>query len=253
MSLDEKLKMVMHELNLKLVNISPQHLISLIDYTSLNKDLSVKELQMFVQRAAERDVAAVCVYPEHLPHIPDTLHLVRATVVNFPEGTDSLSQTLKSIESVYHHTLVHEIDYVFPYQTYFNNNQKLALSHCHDAYSLCLQMGLTFKVILETGACPSLDMIYRLSSELIQIGCDFLKTSTGKIAIGATFPAAFAMLKAIQNANTVCGVKFSGGIKTVEQAKNYIHLAEFMLNQTADKSWLRIGASSLLDDCLSQA
>ncbi len=94
---------------------------------------------------------------------------------------------------------------------------------------------------------PSLEFIYDLSTEIINKGCDFLKTSTGKIAQGATPSAAFAMLKAIKESKTSCGLKVSGGIKQPEQAFIYMALASHLLDRDLDKSWFRIGASSLLD------
>ena len=74
---------------------------------------------------------------------------------------------------------------------------------------------------------------------------DFLKTSTGKIATGATIPAAVAMLLAISDSNTPCGIKFSGGIKTKEQASLYMRLAEHMRGVTTNKQWFRFGMSQL--------
>ena len=130
---------------------------------------------------------------------------------------------------------------------YLAGNQDLALSNCHEIYQLCKQHKLTFKVILETGALPSVESIYDLSVAIIDKGCDFLKTSTGKITTGASIPAAFSILAAIVDHDAPCGIKVSGGIKTIEQAFNYMRLAQSMLDRKLDSSWFRLGASSLLD------
>ena len=64
---------------------------------------------------------------------------------------------------------------------------------------------------------------------------------------GATLSAATAMLTAIVDSKKTCGIKLSGGIKTIEQAQSYIVLAEDMMRVPVDKHWFRIGASTLLD------
>ena len=138
-----------------------------------------------------------------------------------------------------------EIDYVFAYTAYLDGQHETALAWCHEAYQLCQIHGRLFKVILETGAIPTPNMIYQLSADVIQSGCDMLKTSTGKIAVGATLPAVFAMLTAIQDHKPTCGIKCSGGIKTIANASAFIHLAEKVLDKKVDKSWFRIGASTL--------
>lgn len=222
-----------------------EQLISLIDYTCLNLDASIEDIKSLYATASELNVAAICIYPKHLDIIPPQLPIIRATVVNFPAGDEPLTHVLEAMERIKHDHHVHEIDYVFPYQTYLSGNQTQALSHCKTVAQHCKQLDLTFKVILETGAFSSLNMIYDLSLAVIQTGCDFIKTSTGKISQGASIPAAYAMLSAIQDSHTTCGLKLSGGIKTIEQARAYVQLAEFMLNKAPNASWLRLGTSSI--------
>ncbi len=247
MNIEERLNQTLKLVEESAVPITRQQLISLIDYTCLKTDASIKDIETLAAKAVELHVAAVCIYPQHLDIIHQKSPIVRATVVNFPTGEEPLHQVLESIEHIKSEHQVDEIDYVFPYQTYLSGNEAIALSHCQAVASLCKQHHLTFKVILETGAFSSLDMIHDLSLKVIQTGCDFLKTSTGKIPHGASIPAAFAMLLAIKESHTSCGIKLSGGIKTVEQATAYVQLAQFMLNKTPDASCLRLGASSLLE------
>ncbi len=155
---------------------------------------------------------------------------------------------LRSIEQITDHHIIHEIDYVFPYPAYLKGDINYALSCCSDVRQRCQEKGLLFKVILETGALPSSDVIYQLSCDVINQGCDFLKTSTGKISQGATISAVSAMLSAIIDQKAPCGIKISGGIKTVEQALNYIRLAENRLKKNVNSDWFRLGISSLLDN-----
>ncbi len=220
---------------------------SLIDLTLLDHQASVDDIKTLVYKGTQNAVAAFCVFPQHLNLIPETSLIPRASVVNFPTGNESHHLVLKAIDAIATQHVIHEIDYVFPYQAYLDGDRDYALSCSADAFKRCQQHGLLFKVILETGALPSSDLIYQLSADVINNGCNFLKTSTGKIATGATIPAAKAMLSAIIDSKKICGIKLSGGIKTIEQAEQYILLAENMMHKTVDKTWFRIGASGLLD------
>ena len=222
----------------------------LVDLTLLDSQATANDIEKLSLKGMQHHVAALCILPKHLDLISPKLTIPRATVVNFPSGNEPHDQVLGAIEQIALHHQVDEIDYVFPYQTYLNGGIPQALSSCAKAYQLCKQYGLIFKVILETGALPSPETIYQMSLDVINSGCDFIKTSTGKIATGATIPAATAMLSAILESKTACGIKLSGGIKTVEQAQAYIHLAENMMGLKVDKSWFRLGASSLLDELI---
>jgi deoxyribose-phosphate aldolase len=145
---------------------------------------------------------------------------------------------------------IDEIDYVFDYKDYLAGDKKRSLVNCEQNYQLCKEHGVKFKVILETGALPSISSIYQLSREVIETGCDFIKTSTGKIKTGATPEATFAMLMAIKDSETDCGLKISGGVRKKSQALEYINLAEKVLNRRVNNQWFRIGASSLIDELL---
>lgn len=246
MTIEDKLKQTLLQIKESAEKVSQPQLMSLIDYTCLNPDASDEDIKSLAVKAMEHHVAAVCIYSKHLDIIPKSCHIRRATVVNFPTGSEPLSNVLDSIKRIKNQHQVDEIDYVFPYQMYLSGNENIALSHCQTVSSLCKELHLTFKVILETGAFSSLEKIHDLSLNVIQIGADFLKTSTGKIPQGASIPAAFAMLLAIQENGSSCGIKLSGGIKTVEQAIAFVQLAQFMLKKNPDASWLRLGTSVLL-------
>ena len=220
---------------------------TLIDLTLLDPQAREQDLNALIVKAAQYQVAAICVLPQHLDFIPSSSSITRATVVNFPSGNEPHHHVIQTIQNIATQQCVHEIDYVFPYQTYLHGDAAVALSSCAKAYQCAKQHGLLFKVILETGALPSVETVYQLSGEVINSGCDFLKTSTGKIATGATIPAVTAMLSAILDSKKTCGIKISGGVKTIEQATDYIQLAQNIMGYAVDKQWFRIGASSLLD------
>lgn len=229
--------------------ITVKQLIHSIDLTLLDEHASTEELTQLKHDAQQNGVAALCIYMQHLPEIMPQHSVSTATVINFPQGMEPLDVSLASIDKAAR-LGVNEIDYVFPYSMYLEGHTQKALHQCYTISELCKQHNLVLKVILESGAFSNLQDIYTISRELIDLECNFIKTSTGKIMPGASLSAAIAILSAIKDANASCGIKISGGIKKPQQAFHYAVLAELMINKPINKNWFRIGASSLLGELL---
>src|SRR4029450_1838327 len=113
------------------------------------------------------------------------------------------------------------------------------------------------KVILETGELGTLDNVRRASVLAMAAGADFIKTSTGKVQPAATLPVALVMLEAIRDfhdrTGRMVGMKPAGGARPARQAIQPL----VVVNETLGPDWLtpewfRLGASSLLNDCLMQ-
>uniref|UniRef100_UPI003AB04A52 deoxyribose-phosphate aldolase isoform X2 n=1 Tax=Centroberyx gerrardi TaxID=166262 RepID=UPI003AB04A52 len=84
-------------------------------------------------------------------------------------------------------------------------------------------------------------------------GSDFIKTSTGKEAVNATYPVAIVMVRAIRDyflcTGHKVGFKPAGGIRTAKEALVWLSL----MKEELGDDWLcphlfRLGASSLLAD-----
>lgn len=231
--------------------ITKDQIINTIDLTLLEQDASAEALALLGDRAKTHHVAAICVFPEHLTQFHLPLSPKLATVINFPHGTEELLVCLAAIDNAIQ-LGANEIDYVLPFQTYLSGNRQKALNQCDVIIQACKKREVTIKIILETGAFPDMESIYQVSRELIAMGSNFIKTSTGKIAKGATLPAVFSILSALkESGETGCGVKISGGVRTIIQAQNYSYLAELMLGKKISNTWFRIGASSLLNELLN--
>ncbi len=250
MSLNEQLERALSEINaLDACNtFSAKDIISVIDLTLLNSEATPNDINALVSKANQEQVAAVCLLPVHLKSISLTGQVKLATVLNFPKGNEPLKDLLKQLEHICSYYPIDEIDYVFPYQRYLMGQEDEALMHCQEIYTCCKKNNLLFKVILETSALPSTDAVYTLSRAILKQGCDFIKTSTGKLLSGATLPAAFAMLLAIIDSESPAGIKVSGGIKTVKNALSYMQLTRYMLKNNPNKTKFRIGASQLLNE-----
>lgn len=227
-----------------------EEIIALLDLTLLDTEADAQAMSQFVEKVTSYPIAAACVYPKHLPCLPEHRSFKKATVTNFPSGLQPLAEVEQETCLAIEEGKADEIDYVFPYTAYLNGETVQALAHCSALSALCRDKQVGFKVILETGAFPSAITLYNACREILNQGCDFLKTSTGKLPVGATPLAVFTLLKAIHDSGSTSGIKVSGGVKHKAQALAYMNLAEYCLGKPVHQSWFRIGASSLLDELI---
>ena len=113
---------------------------------------------------------------------------------------------------------------------------------------------VTFKVIIESGALATPDLIRKASLLAIYAGADFVKTSTGKSSLPTPLEAAVictAIRDYYEKTGLRVGFKAAGGIRTNADAILYFTIVEEILG----KEWLnpslfRIGASSLANDLI---
>ena len=197
-------------------------------------------------------MAAVCVYPFFLPVARQALlgSGVPVAVVagGFPAGLSPLQQRIDEVRNCAAEG-ADEIDAVI--------NRSLALTGeweaLFDEVAAFREAAgdIPLKMILASGELESAEIIARASRICLEAGADFLKTSTGKEAVNATFPAGRVMLAEIERFRAerarVAGFKASGGIRTPEQALEWREVVgEVMGDQGLAPHRFRIGASSLL-------
>lgn len=229
---------------------------SLLDLTSLNDNDTESSVSFLCEKAQTPlgHVAAVCVYPRFVPLVAATFagtSVKVATVANFPGGSESLENVLAEINQSLR-AGAQEIDVVFPYERYLAGETKYA----HQFVSVCKAAcgdHVKLKVILETGALNDLAIIADASYEVLAAGADFIKTSTGKISEGATLEAAATMLLVLKHVESQVkrhlGFKAAGGIRTIEQAAQYIELADRIMGRAwVTPDTFRIGASKLVNE-----
>jgi deoxyribose-phosphate aldolase len=233
------------------VLIDASQLLGLIDLTRLNEDDTTDTISALCDKALAPagTVAAVCILPAFVKQAKAQLSATSikiATVANFPHGTDSLDSVLSVIHQAIHDG-ADEIDVVFPYLDYLAGDKIKPFDFIRQCKAACGNAVL-LKVILETGALIDSAIIAEVSYNVCHAGADFLKTSTGKVAVGATLAAARIMLDTIKKIPRSIGIKVSGGVRTIEEANQYIELAA----QTMGAAWVtpdhfRIGASQLVE------
>ena len=220
----------------------------LLDLTDLSDDASEVATDALVAKARMHPVAALCLWPRFVAHARrglDGTGIALATVVNFARGDEPAeavaAATLRALGDG-----ADEIDVVMPYRAWLAGDvegPRALLSAVREAAG-----GALLKVILEAGALPSPQAVAEASVLAIRCGADFIKTSTGKIAVGATPEAARAMLEAIRSSGRTVGLKVSGGVRTVADARTYLDLADAAMGPGwASPATLRIGASGLHD------
>ena len=244
-----KLKEILTSLPTLSPRIIAQRSLPLLDFTRLDEFDDLATINELCQNPAVQNsqVAAVCVYPQFVEFAYQQLKTTQvklATVANFPYGDQPLGQ----VEQEINHSLAggaNEIDVVIPYQRIMAGDIQSSINLLQACRMICRQH--TLKVILETGVLKTPELILQASELAIQSGANFLKTSTGKSRVNATLEAAALMLLSIKESGRVIGFKASGGIQTLEQAGQYLALADYIMG----KDWVspqsfRFGASRLL-------
>lgn len=240
------------------LKIAAQTALGLMDLTTLNDNDTNEIVAALCQQAKTSvgETAAICIYPQFIPAAKKAFkhlnisNIKIATVTNFPHGNQDIAkavtQTQKAVELG-----ADEVDVVFPYRALIAGNSQVGF----DLVSACKQAcgdDVLLKVIIESGELKTPELI-KLASELsIDAGVDFIKTSTGKVAINATLESADIMLNVIKNKNPNVGFKAAGGVRTASDAKEYLDLAtKIMGPDWVNAKHFRFGASSLLADLLS--
>jgi len=229
--------------------------ITLLDLTSLHEDDDANVIESLCQQATTPvgNVASICVLPSFVSLAKSLLQHTAtrvATVANFPTGTRSLRDVLSEIKNAMA-AGADEIDVVFPYQAYLMGQVDATQQFIAEC-ATSLKPTCRLKVIIETGALQDLNLIEQVTQLVVMAGADFVKTSTGKIKIGATKEATATILLTLKKLRPTypnIGLKVSGGIKTAQQALEYLTLADLIMGEHwATPHSFRFGASSLLLD-----
>ena len=239
--------------------------LSAVDLTTLSCEDSAESVTAMARRAAEfyidyptlGNVASVCVYPPFVENvglaIDGTPMRITSVAGGFPASQTFLEVKMLEVAMAIENG-ADEVDIVLNPGLMISNHIDEAASEvellCNEAKDVVL------KVIIESGALKTPELIRRASLVSMFAGADFIKTSTGKIDVAATPEAAFVMCHAIKDyyekTGRKVGFKAAGGVKTPEDAALYYTIVEEVLG----KEWLttdlfRIGASSAANNLIS--
>ncbi len=235
-----------------------------IDLTTLNgEDTTEKVVKMTSkvndfpkQYPSIPNVAALCVYPALVSAVHETLTEpvgIAAVAAGFPA-----SQTFIEVKVAESALTVKEgateIDIVLSIGKFLEGNYQEVFDEIEEIKAAIQPAHL--KVILETGALKTAENIYKASILAMAAGADFIKTSTGKIAVNATPEATYVMCQAIKDWYEKTGIKVgfkaAGGISTTQEAVQHYTLVKHILGE----EWLnnqsfRFGASRLANNLLT--
>jgi deoxyribose-phosphate aldolase len=208
--------------------------------------------------AAMAPVAAVCVYGALVGEARAALGASPVRVASvagaFPSGQSHLADRLDEIRRAVADG-ADEIDIVLNRGALLSGRIDVVHDEVAASKEACGPAHL--KTILETAELGSYEMVRLASMVAMAAGSDVIKTSTGKLPVGATPPVALCMAEAIRDfaeqTGREVGLKLAGGIRTSKQALGYLAI----VSETLGGAWLtperfRLGASTLLNDIVLQ-
>ena len=197
-------------------------------------------------------VAAICVYPNFVKTVRSVL-TAEGVQVACVSGCFPASQSFIEVKIAETALAIadgaDEIDIVLNLGAFLSGDYEEAATEIQEQRSTARAAHL--KVILETGALKDPELIRKASILSLFSGADFLKTSTGKEYPGADLRAAYILCSVLKEYfdkyGEKRGVKFSGGIRSAEEAVKYYCIVEALLGKEwLDNKFFRIGASSLV-------
>ena len=240
--------------------------LSAVDLTTLTCNDSVESVTEFAKRTvtfAEKypqipNVASICVYPAFVETVGVAVDGTPMRITSVGGGF-AASQTFLEVKMLEVAMAVEngadEVDIVLNVGKMLTGAYDEAANEVEVIRSE-MDSDIILKVIIESGALKTPELIRKASLISMAAGADFIKTSTGKIDVAATPEAAVVMCQAIKDFYTATGrkvgFKAAGGVKTPSDAALYYTIVEQILGE----EWLttdlfRIGASSAANNLLS--
>ncbi|HVT99783.1 MAG TPA: deoxyribose-phosphate aldolase [Acidobacteriaceae bacterium] len=210
---------------------SKQNLAAVIDHTLLKPEATQEQVIRLCREAAEHRFACAMVNPAWAALAWSELAgtgIPVGVVVGFPLGA-SLGTTKRDEAAALVKIGAHDIDMVLNVGLLKSGENQAVEQDIAGVVEVVHDAGAIVKVILET-CLLSVEEKLRASELAIAAGADFIKTSTGFSTGGAT-PEDVGLMRGVAGGR--CGVKASGGIRTLADARR-------MLEAGAN----RIGASA---------
>jgi deoxyribose-phosphate aldolase len=193
---------------------------SKIDHTLLKPEATYQQIETLCSQALEYNFASVCIFPNYVAYAKSILeksNVKVCTVIGFPFGINSLKAKLLEAEITINEG-AQELDFVV--NNGYLKNQEFE-KYTHELIKLnnfAKKAGITTKFIIETGLLTESEKIFATNT-IAEIGADFVKTSTGFVAGGAT-EKDVALL--FSTAKGRIKVKASGGIRSLQDAEKMI-------------------------------
>ena len=207
------------------------NILSHVDHTLLKPEATWDQIKTLCDEAMEFGCATVCIPPAWVKPAADYVqgYLKLCTVIGFPNGYNTTAAKIFETKDAVENG-ASEIDMVLNIGMVKDRKWADLTQEVKGVKAACL--GRPLKVIIETCLLSDMEKV-RLCQLLTKAGADYVKTSTGFNAGGATREDV-ALLR--ENLPEEVAIKASGGIRTLEDAQAFLDLG-------AD----RIGASALVE------
>jgi len=198
----------------------PGGLASYLDHTLLRADATPDQIERLCAEALEHSFAAVCVnglYVRRCARLLKGKGVAVCTVAGFPLGastpTAKLFETVRALEDG-----ADEVDVVIALGPLLAGDEAHVAAELDTLARACHAAGGRLKAILE---CALLDEPRKVrAAELaVEAGCDFVKTSTGFAAGGATLEDVALLRRTVGPA---VGIKAAGGVRDAAFARALI-------------------------------
>jgi deoxyribose-phosphate aldolase len=214
-----------------------QALAAVIDHALLKPDATREQVESLCDEAIRYRFACAMVNPVWASTAVGVLSgtgVPVGVVIGYPSGA-TLVSTLRQEAAALTRLGVRELDMVVPIGQLKSGNHHAVHNAVHAAATIAHHHGALLKVTLETALLSVAEKL-RGGEIAIQAGADFLKTSTGFASGGAT-PSDVALLRGMAGAR--CGVKASGGIRTLADARALLEAGANRIGTSASVAILR--------------
>lgn len=216
---------------------SREQLAAVIDHTLLRAEATREQVIRLCAEAAEHHFACAMVNPVWAGVAGSELAgtgVPVGAVVGFPLGA-SLGLSKRDEAAALVMLGVHDVDVVVSIGLLKSGENHAVQQEIRSIADVVHGAGGIVKVILET-CLLSVEEKLRASELAIAAGADFLKTSTGFSTSGATAEDV-AMMRGVAGGR--CGVKASGGIRTLADARRMLEAGANRIGASASVGLLR--------------
>jgi deoxyribose-phosphate aldolase len=194
--------------------ITYEQLAKTIDHSLLKPELTEADVTAGCQLAARYHVASVCVKPSYVPLAVQLLRgsdVAVGTVLGFPHGGSTTAVKVFEANDAMDNGAV-ELDMVINIGELRSGNREYVLGDIRAVVKAAHKRGAIVKVIMENAYLTDDEKV--LGCQLAELaGADFVKTSTGFAASGATIEDLKLMRASV---GQQVQVKAAGGVRTLD-------------------------------------
>ena len=194
-------------------------ILSMVDHTLLLQTATWDEIRELCEDAMKYHTASVCIPPCYVKRAKEYMgeKMKVCTVIGFPNGNHTTAvKVFETKDAVANGA--DEIDMVINVGMLKAKEYDYVLQEIREVKAAC--QGRLLKVIIETCLLTEEEKI-KMCEIVTESGAEYIKTSTGFAAVGATFDdiALFA-----EHVGPEVKIKAAGGISSLEDAEKFVSL-----------------------------